>query len=197
MHPLRVVHGIGVDLAAIHRFSAILTDADKTQRFLRKAFNPTEIDYFHSHVFRKPPRKHAEFLASRWAIKEATFKAFALARLDFREIAFHLDPVLPTPLPDVDVDPSPSIAAQALTDPQALEAALGPLPPLPLAGKRATLKFYGRAKRLMDQAGIDAEDCHVSISHELAYAVAYVLLQAKTVPSPPSPNTASSPSRST
>ena len=182
MHMLRVIHGIGVDLAAIHRFTAILANVDKTQRFLRKAFHPSEIDYFHQHVLRKPSRQHAEFLASRWAVKEATFKAFAVARLDFRDIAFHLTALPSHPPPDVVADLTADDTAHTAGDPPAEESQEA-LPPLPVVRKRATLQFYGRAKRLMEQAGIDAEDCHVSLSHELGYAVAYVLLQAK----PPSP----------
>ena len=175
----RVVHGIGVDLAHIPRFAAILANAGRQQAFLRKVLHPSELQHFRQHILPKPPKLHAEFVASRWAVKEATYKAFGVDRLDFRYIALHYTPPPSPPQPSVEADPSAGEAAQSPSDePATAEGAQQPPPSSRPRTGRPRLQFYGAAKERMAREGISAEDCHVSISHEVDYAVAYVLLQA-------------------
>ncbi|TYZ62275.1 hypothetical protein PybrP1_011394, partial [[Pythium] brassicae (nom. inval.)] len=74
------VFGIGADVAHVPRFQRAF--ARYGDRFLRRAFHPDEIREFYC----KPPAARASFLASRWAVKEAAFKAFQRYRVLFPEI---------------------------------------------------------------------------------------------------------------
>ncbi|RLN95268.1 hypothetical protein BBJ28_00027242, partial [Nothophytophthora sp. Chile5] len=91
------VYGIGVDVALVPRFQRSF--ARFGERFLRRAFHPQEIDEFYA----RPSAERPAFLASRWAVKEATFKAFQRYRVRFPEIRVARqgkgDPVVPTALP--------------------------------------------------------------------------------------------------
>ena len=60
---------------------------ERCPRFLTKAYHPYEIKTYHRRLAQNPTRA-AEFLASRWAVKEAAQKAFAAPRLLFPEICF-------------------------------------------------------------------------------------------------------------
>jgi holo-[acyl-carrier protein] synthase len=60
-------------------------------RFLRRAFHDAEIEAFGS----LSPHSRPVFLASRWAAKEATYKAFGRARLQFPEIEIASAPTGP------------------------------------------------------------------------------------------------------
>lgn len=96
----RQVFGIGVDVALVSRFERSF--ARFGERLLTRAFHPTEITEFHV----RPNAERATFLASRWAVKEATFKAFQRYRVRFPEI--HAvrrgleGPAVPTALPVAD-----------------------------------------------------------------------------------------------
>lgn len=75
-----MIHGVGIDLACIPRFRRILSQFG--DRFLQRAFHPHEIQHFHG---LQTERLRLQFVASRWALKEATVKAFG-ARLLFPEL---------------------------------------------------------------------------------------------------------------
>ncbi|KAG7398239.1 hypothetical protein PHYBOEH_011412 [Phytophthora boehmeriae] len=137
------VYGIGVDVAVVPRFERSF--ARFRQRFLRRAFHPSEIEEFYT----RPSSERAVYLASRWAVKEATFKAFQRYRVLFPEIYTTRRGIeglnVPTSLP-------------VMKDSKALR--------LEFAGETAAL-----AKQLRLVSPL------VSISHDGDYAVAYVLLQ--------------------
>lgn len=63
--------GIGTDLIHISRISKIYSRYG--ERFLRKAYSPFEIQLF-DEKYKLHKNKGEEYLASRWAIKEATYK---------------------------------------------------------------------------------------------------------------------------
>jgi holo-[acyl-carrier protein] synthase len=73
------VHGVGVDITHAPRIARLLTRFGT--RFLTRAFHPTEIA--HSHTLSAEARTN--FLAGRWALKEATLKAFG-QRILFPEV---------------------------------------------------------------------------------------------------------------
>ncbi|KAI9905994.1 hypothetical protein PsorP6_014296 [Peronosclerospora sorghi] len=74
------IYGIGVDVALVSRFERSF--ARFGERLLTRAFHPTEI----AELNVRPMTERASFLASRWAVKEATFKAFQRYRVRFPEI---------------------------------------------------------------------------------------------------------------
>nr|CCA16412.1 conserved hypothetical protein [Albugo laibachii Nc14] len=74
------IFGIGVDIAYIPRFRR--TFERYGERFLKRAYHPNEIREFQN----KSARSRVLFLASRWAVKEAVFKAFQHHRISFPEI---------------------------------------------------------------------------------------------------------------
>ena len=76
----RRVYGIGVDVALVSRFECSF--ARFGERLLLRVLHPMEIVEFHA----RPSAHRAMFLASRWAVKEATFKAFQRYRVQFPEI---------------------------------------------------------------------------------------------------------------
>ncbi|CEG48377.1 holo [Plasmopara halstedii] len=140
---MRQVFGIGVDVALISRFERSF--ARFGERFLERAFHQEEI-----HEFRvRPSAERAMFLASRWAIKEATLKAFQYYRLQFPEIYAMrrgLDNcVIPTSLP------------------------------VTQKSRALRLQFSGATEILAKRLQI--VEPLVSISHDGDYAIAYVLLQ--------------------
>uniref|UniRef100_H3GWT4 4'-phosphopantetheinyl transferase domain-containing protein n=2 Tax=Phytophthora ramorum TaxID=164328 RepID=H3GWT4_PHYRM len=137
------VFGIGVDVALVSRLERSF--ARFGERLLRRAFHPAEIAEFHA----RPSGERATFLASRWAVKEATFKAFQRYRVLFPEI--HAvrrgleGPAVPTALPVTE------------------------------HSKALRLQFSGETEALAKRLRL--VEAHVSISHDGDYAVAYVLLQ--------------------
>ncbi|TDH71952.1 uncharacterized protein CCR75_003149 [Bremia lactucae] len=159
----RAVFGIGVDVALVSRFER--SYARFKERLLKRAFHPQEIDEF----FARPSSERAKFLASRWAVKEATFKAFQRYRLLFPEIY--------TMRGDIN------------------ELAISTSLPATKKSKALRLMFSGEteflAKRLQLVVRINTDSCSslhvaflvfgqdplVSIAHDGDYALAYVLLQ--------------------
>ena len=76
--PGRKILGLGVDVVRVSRLRT--TYARFGDRFLRRAFAPSEVEQFRRRGPpdsdpREPTQRQVEFLASRWAAKEATFKA--------------------------------------------------------------------------------------------------------------------------
>lgn len=74
------VFGVGVDVAHVPRLARCAERFGA--RFLRRALHPSEIEEFHARCAADRPA----FLASRWAAKEAVFKAFHGFRLQFPEV---------------------------------------------------------------------------------------------------------------
>jgi phosphopantetheine--protein transferase-like protein len=74
------VFGVGVDVAHVPRFRRTL--ARFGERFLRRAFHPEEV----AELRARRPEDRAVFLASRWAVKEAAFKAFHGHRVPFPDL---------------------------------------------------------------------------------------------------------------
>ena len=82
------VHGIGVDIAHIPRFVRLLANNAIAVRLQRKMLHPLEIQQLsaiQAAAAVNVDRRAAEFVASRWAVKEAVTKAFG-ARLLFPDI---------------------------------------------------------------------------------------------------------------
>ncbi|KAJ0403691.1 hypothetical protein P43SY_003803 [Pythium insidiosum] len=150
MRPGRRVFGIGADVAFVPRFQRTLDRHG--DRFLRRAFHPDEIRELAS----RPPAERAAFLASRWAVKEAAFKAFQRYRVLFPEISVgrqsrsSCDDSLAAGLPR-EIQTSLSIA----DDVKALE-----------------LAFSGETAALAARLGI--VDPLVTLSHDEDYALAFV-----------------------
>jgi len=67
---LRVL-GVGCDIIYIPRIHAIINKFG--DRFLIRAYHPEEIKTYYT---KHNSEKVIQYLASRWAVKEATFKAF-------------------------------------------------------------------------------------------------------------------------
>lgn len=137
------VFGIGVDVALVSRFERSF--ARFGPRLLRRAFHPSEIEQFYA----RPSGERAMFLASRWAVKEAAFKAFQRYRVAF---------------PDI-------YAERRGIEGDAVPTAL----PVTQNSKALRLQFAGETAALARRLRL--VDPMVSISHDGDYAVAYVLLQ--------------------
>eukprot|EP01083_Nonionella_stella_P045925 123039_1 len=78
--------GIGTDIIRSKRLMKVY--AKHGERFLKRAFHPEEIERFqsmHSNVTKE------QFLSSRWAVKEATMKAFG-KRILFPDISIKKAP---------------------------------------------------------------------------------------------------------
>lgn len=70
-----MIKGIGVDILSLERFSKINSKA-----FLIRTFHPLEINEYHK-------RNNLNYLASRFACKEAIVKALTEYNNDFNQIA--------------------------------------------------------------------------------------------------------------
>ena len=170
------IHGIGVDIAHIPRFVRLLGNHAIGARLQRKMLHPLEIQHLSSiqeaavHV----DRRVAEYVASRWAVKEAVTKAFG-ARLLFPDIHLHS----PTRLRS-----APANAAHTASTASSPAADSRPLPQSYRAAgdPRPSLHFDGQCAALMAAAGVSASSSHVSLSHDGEYAIAFVTLV--TAPSP-------------
>uniref|UniRef100_A0AAV1TF78 4'-phosphopantetheinyl transferase domain-containing protein n=1 Tax=Peronospora matthiolae TaxID=2874970 RepID=A0AAV1TF78_9STRA len=140
----RTVYGIGVDVALIARFERSYARFGK--RLLTRAFHPIEISEFYA----RAGTDRATYLASRWALKEATFKAFQRYRVQFPDIY---------------------AVQRGLDSCAAVPTAL----PVTEKSKALRIEFAGETKGLAKQLRL--VEPLVSISHDGNYAVAYVLLQ--------------------
>ncbi|KAG2760705.1 hypothetical protein PC129_g10659 [Phytophthora cactorum] len=139
----RRVFGVGVDVALVSRLERSF--ARFGERLLTRAFHPQEIAEFYA----RPSAQRATFLASRWAVKEATFKAFQRYRVLFPEIH----------------------AVRRGGEELAVSTSL----PVTENSKALRLQFSGETKALAKRLRL--VEPKVSISHDGDYAVAYVLLQ--------------------
>lgn len=80
------IYGTGVDLVYIPRFYNLL--ASREDKFLNRAFHKLEIEEYS----KKDGEVKTRFLASRWAVKEALYKAFGGTwRMPFPEVYLKKD----------------------------------------------------------------------------------------------------------
>lgn len=73
-----MILGIGVDIVELRRIKKIIEDENKRESFLNKLFNDEEIEYFKKRNFK------VEFIAGRFAGKEAVSKALGTGFRDFQ-----------------------------------------------------------------------------------------------------------------
>lgn len=139
----RGVVGLGIDLVHVPRFEHLL--ARHEDRFLGRAFHPSEIEQFHM-LGRKERRLH--FVASRWAVKEAAYKALSGAGVR-------------VPFPEM------YTTSEARGGASSSSSSFN-------TSSRPELRFVGRAADVAAQLGV--RDSLVSISHDGEYAVAEVVL---------------------
>ncbi|CAH0479479.1 unnamed protein product [Peronospora belbahrii] len=139
----RRVYGIGVDVTLVSRFERSFQRFGK--RLLVRTLHPSEITEFYA----RPSTKRATFLASRWAVKEATFKAFQCYRVRFPEI----------------------YTVQRGLETSTICTSL----PVTNDSKALRLQFSGETQTLAKRLRL--VEPHVSISHDGDYAMAYVVLQ--------------------
>ena len=78
-----IIYGIGCDVVKMNRIAKVYQRHG--QRFLRRAYHPTEIKTF-DEISTSHTSKQVEFLASRWAVKEAATKAFSTHRISFSDM---------------------------------------------------------------------------------------------------------------
>ena len=79
--------GLGTDLVQMGRIGRVF--ARFGERFLRRAYHPAEIEQFRTRHARHQARG-VEYLPSRWAVKEATYKilhSHSGVRIPFPDIA--------------------------------------------------------------------------------------------------------------
>lgn len=142
---IRRVHGIGIDLVLLPRIRDVV--GRYGDRFLQRAFHPREIQKYHSLV----SEKQIEYLASRWAVKEATFKAFGSFRMQFPDVVI---------LGDAEAGVNDTMVA---------------FPASTNVGEKKSLCFYNSAAE--EATRLNICEAHVSVSHDGEYATAYVLLE--------------------
>lgn len=93
--------GVGIDIVKNSRMAAILSNSTK-MRFLDKALHPEEIEKLLAIEKKEESIKMAsEFLASRWAVKEALVKASSRKDVLFHEV---LIKTLPSGKPDLQLE---------------------------------------------------------------------------------------------
>ncbi|KIK06762.1 hypothetical protein K443DRAFT_88550 [Laccaria amethystina LaAM-08-1] len=77
--------GIGVDLVNIPRITALLSRRD-SQRFASRILSPDELALWQS----IPLNRRVQFLAVRWGVKEAAYKAmFPVVRPTWKDLTYH------------------------------------------------------------------------------------------------------------
>jgi holo-[acyl-carrier protein] synthase len=120
---------IGVDMVDIDRLARLVTQSPS---FVRRTFSMREL----AAASRMQNRQRKEYLAGRFAVKEAALKALGVGLQD--------------------------------------DLLLNEIETISLASGAPSLVLVGRALKLARREGI--RDLHVSISHELRFAVAFVVL---------------------
>eukprot|EP00126_Sphaerothecum_destruens_P005088 Sdes_comp18551_c0_seq1m8635 len=78
------VVGIGVDIVYIPRIGGLLSRYG--QRFLNRIYTPCEIENFQA-LHEKNQVRSIQWLASRWAVKEAVYKACYPQKLSWKDIS--------------------------------------------------------------------------------------------------------------
>ncbi|KAJ2828688.1 hypothetical protein FBU31_002858 [Coemansia sp. 'formosensis'] len=71
-----MILGIGVDILCVSRIEAIVRRGSRlTGRFARRILSDREIGYFDSTVALQEEAAQVKYLATRWCLKEAVYKA--------------------------------------------------------------------------------------------------------------------------
>ncbi|KAJ2330428.1 hypothetical protein GGI00_003709 [Coemansia sp. RSA 2681] len=71
-----MIVGIGVDILCVSRIEAIVRRGSRfTARFARRILSDREIDYFDKTVAAQEEAVQVKYLATRWCLKEAVYKA--------------------------------------------------------------------------------------------------------------------------
>ncbi|KAI9774587.1 MAG: hypothetical protein M1840_002836 [Geoglossum simile] len=167
---------IGIDICRIRRvYDLISKDRGKWRGpFLRKVFNPRELRLLGSTLRAKQlsltsacPRQTwglAQFLAGRWAAKEAAIKAIRSRRVRFHEITVESKKGLPHMLIDL---PEAHATEENTT------------------GEAATRQVIGGMEDEAEEEGAEVGtfEAKLSISHDGAYATAIVMA----IDEPPKP----------
>ena len=153
------IFGIGCDVVKMSRLRHLYNRFG--QRFLSRAYHPSEIDIFQAlndqgtghHT--TPTPQQVEFLASRWAIKEAATKAFSQHRIPFPEMYI--------------------TKTKTTTTTTACASPFTSLVPFRTNATRPTLEFSPTVQSLCQHLTID--HIHVSLSHDDDYAYSCVVLE--------------------
>ena len=138
---------IGVDLCKVSRIRRVYERYGN--RFSKRFLHPGEI--LDLEII--PHHKVPTFIATRWATKEALYKAFGDYRLDFRDV--QLVKTSNTGIDDLS------------------------LPTRIRNNSKLCIKTHGKLLQLKTRMGIN--DIHVSISHDGDYVVAFVTLDKSTL----------------
>jgi phosphopantetheinyl transferase (holo-ACP synthase) len=159
------VHGCGVDVVKVARIARLVDRYGS--RFLRRAFHPVEIERHERLVARGLASGGHQFLASRWAVKEATLKAFNGWRIPFPEVRIER-------LGDGGDDGAERRVESEWVAPDGPAGACG----ITYTGRGAAprLRFDGALAELA--ASLRIAEHHVSLSHEEDTAMASVILLA-------------------
>ena len=84
------IFGIGTDIQVVDRMERFLIGNEyKRSAFLNRVFHPTEVEAF---TRKSEGKSQWQFLASRWALKEAVVKASGETRLQYPGIYLEKPP---------------------------------------------------------------------------------------------------------
>lgn len=80
--------GIGIDILSVHRINALLTRRKRPDHFARRILSAIEYEeYISSKRGLLHPQEQCLFLATRWAVKEAAYKAMSsIKRLTWHDL---------------------------------------------------------------------------------------------------------------
>ena len=163
------VFGVGVDITKVERLQRFFDGNEyKTKRFLTGVFHPSEIEAFYrknekSAMGGVSPR--LQYLASRWALKEALVKASGCTHLIYNEI------YLEKPLKSTEGEEETSPQNGQDTDEELQRVQKKLKPQLMVSGEK-------NKKLLFEDIGIIEDGgMHASLSHEENYSVAVVTLE--------------------
>ena len=141
------VFGVGVDIQQVARLQSFFQGNQyKRETFLNRVFHPLEVEEFKK---RENVETGLQYLASRWALKEALVKASGETRLVF---------------PGIFLEKPPKPATLEPGQQRKLK------PKLRICGDKNEELLFGNL-------GIWADGMHASISHEKDFAVASVVLE--------------------
>ncbi len=74
------IFGLGTDIVRVSRIARILANSKLEARFCRKVLHPNELEQYAAYP---SLQRKAEFVATRWAAKEACVKASGITSLIF------------------------------------------------------------------------------------------------------------------
>ena len=147
----RAILGIGVDITKTSRIQKLVNRGPYFhQRFLTGTFHPIEVEEYNE---KEVEHVKMQYLASRWALKEALVKASGRTDLDYTGI--YLKKIRPT---NEAKDGTPELNPKRVR------------PILTVDGDKNTRIIFDELKVCQ---------MHSSISHEEDYAIAFVTLETE------------------